>query len=54
MVRIDLQVGVTLIYTLLKPLTKQDYKKLRKGISYPDGNVYLPLLIVTNDKGTLT
>ena len=54
MVRIDLQVGVALIYTLLKPPTEQDYKKVGRGISYPNGNVYLPILIVANDNGALT
>ena len=43
MIRIDLQVGVALMYTLLKPLTEQDYNKLGRGISYPNGNSYLPL-----------
>ena len=53
MVRIDLQDNVEFIYTLLKPPTEHDYKKLRRGTSYPNENVYLPLLIVANDNGTL-
>ena len=54
MVRIDLQVDVALIYTLLKPPAEQDYKKIRRGMSYPNGNVYLPQLTVANDNRTLT
>ena len=54
MVRIDLQVSVVLICTLLKLPKEQNYKKLRRGISYPNGNVNLPLLTVANDNGTLT
>ena len=46
MIRNNLQVGVALIYTLLKPPTELDYKKLGRGISYSNGTVYLPLLIV--------
>ena len=54
MVRINLQVGVAPIYTLLKPPIEQDYKKLGRGISYLNENIYLPLLIVANNNGTLT
>ena len=54
MVRINLQAGVARIYILLKPPTEQDYKKLGRGISYPNGNVYLPLLIVANNNRNLT
>ena len=32
---------------------EHDYKKLRRCISYQNGNVYLPLLIVAKDNGTL-
>ena len=39
---------------MLKQPTQQDYKELESGVSYLNGNVYLPLLIVANNNRTLT
>ena len=52
--RPDIQVCVTFLCTQVKPQTEQDYKKLKRFISYLQETVHLPLVIGADNSGTLT
>ena len=52
--RPDIQVYVAFLYTRVKSLTAQDYRKLGRVISYLKETVHLPLVIGADNSGTLT
>ena len=52
--RLDIQVCVAFLCTQVKSPTKQDYKKLKRVISYLQETVHLPLVIGADNRGTLT
>ena len=52
--RPNIQVCVTFLCTRVKSPTEQDYKKLRRVISYLEETVPLPLVIGVDSSGFLT
>ena len=52
--RSDIQVGVAIQCKQAKSPTKQNYRKLRRVISYLKQTVHLPLVIGADNSGTLT
>ena len=52
--RPNIQVCVAFLYTRVKSPTEQDYKMLRRVISYLKETVDLPLIIGADNSGTLT
>ena len=53
-VRPNIQVCVAFLCTQVKSPKEQDYKKLRRVISYLQETVHLPLVIGVDNSGTLT
>ena len=54
MARPDIQVCVAFLCTRVKSPTDQDSKKLGRAISYLKETVHLPLVLGTDNSGTLT